>query len=320
MTLRQKQEARRWSASSSSSSSATATATGATASTAAAATAAAASARTIAAAIGNTDSKYAMSPSLTRRLWRRYSESVLRRPLLTKAATAAAIFFVSDTAAQYVVRDVGEEDGVESEEFVWDGSRALSGSAFGIVATAWLHYWWNLLEVVAEARVPVARYRLANAAVKVLIDQSVGAPMYVYTYYAVTNFLRRLADETDPTAGDTTARAWKDTNAKAREMLWPTMARHWTVWPLVHSLNFYFVPLHHRVLVQNAALVGWSGYLSYLNNNAAAALVKKEQHKNRLTTPDEEAKVATLIRKATERGKRAREAAEENRAAAVASA
>ena len=70
-------------------------------------------------------------------------------------------------------------------------------------------------------------------------------------------------------------------------MLWPTMMQHWKLWPVVHSFNFYFAPLHHRVLVQNVVLVGWSGYLSHLN------------HHTKLMTPDEEIKV-TIVRRETE--------------------
>jgi hypothetical protein len=82
--------------------------------------------------------------------------------------------------------------------------------------------------------------------------------------------------------------SWKETNTRAADMLWPTMLKHWQLWPFVHCVNFYFMPLHHRVLVQNTVLVGWSGYLSHLNNGG-------------LMTPDEEVKVTILRRETTER-------------------
>jgi hypothetical protein len=81
---------------------------------------------------------------------------------------------------------------------------------------------------------------------------------------------------------------WKETNTRAADMLWPTMLKHWQLWPFVHCVNFYFMPLHHRVLVQNTVLVGWSGYLSHLNNGG-------------LMTPDEEVKVAIVRRETHER-------------------
>jgi hypothetical protein len=76
---------------------------------------------------------------------------------------------------------------------------------------------------------------------------------------------------------------FKDTCDRAAEMLPPTMLRHWTLWPAVHSLNFYYNPLHHRVLVQNLVLVGWSAYLSHLNNGGL------------LMTPEEEIEVAETV-------------------------
>ena len=60
-------------------------------------------------------------------------------------------------------------------------------------------------------------------------------------------------------------------------MLPPTMMRHWSVWPFVHTINFYYFSLHHRVLVQNLVLVGWSGYLSHLNNGGLKQQLQLDQ-------------------------------------------
>lgn len=184
------------------------------------------------------------------RAWQAYSQSLSRRPLTTKATAGAIIFFTSDSAAQYITRD-------RDSDFSYNINRALSGSFFGIVATGYLHVWWGFLEGAVGARVPVARHRLANTMVKVFIDQAFGAPFYIYSYYIVTNFLQTMSENTGHAKNP--EQVLKETNAKASAMLWPTMLRHWRLWPLVHSFNFYFVPLHHRVLVQNLVLVGWSG-------------------------------------------------------------
>ena len=163
---------------------------------------------------------------------------------------AAIIFFSSDSATQHLM---------DSEDY--DFTRALSGAAFGIIATSWLHYWWGFLETVIGAQIPVARHRLANTLVKVLIDQGVGAPLYIFSYYIVTNSIQKLGAEPGRKVTDILI----ETEERARHMLWPTMMTHWKIWPCVHSINFYFVPLQHRVLVQNTALVGWSGCKSYFS-------------------------------------------------------
>ena len=51
----------------------------------------------------------------------------------------------------------------------------------------------------------------------------------------------------------------EETQDRANQMLMPTMKKHWSVWIPVHTFNFYNFGLHHRVLVQNLVLVGWSG-------------------------------------------------------------
>mmetsp|Transcript_31873 Transcript_31873/g.52560 ORF Transcript_31873/g.52560 Transcript_31873/m.52560 type:complete len:261 (-) Transcript_31873:68-850(-) len=214
-------------------------------------------------------------PSLIIRAWNSYSESLYKRPLTTKCTAAAIIFFTSDSATQYLMR----ED--KDNEFEWDASRAISGAIFGIVATSYLHVWWNGLEIICERIMPVARSKIAHTAIKVFIDQALGAPLYIYMYYNITNFVQMAA------AGDKAPlEAWNAVQKKANEMWWPTMLRHWQLWPVVHSFNFYYVPLHHRVLIQNLVLVGWSGYLSHLNNGG-------------LLTPKDEVEVTVEVQRRT---------------------
>jgi Mpv17 / PMP22 family len=108
----------------------------------------------------------------------------------------------------------------------------------------------------------------------------------------LTNFFQDLQE-----GKKDAATSWKETNAKASEMLWPTMMQHWKLWPAVHSLNFYYTPLHHRVLVQNCVLVGWSGYLSHLNHGSSLQI---NHHQKLVITPDDEVK-ATILRRETEK-------------------
>ena len=113
-----------------------------------------------------------------------------------------------------------------------------------------------------------------------------GAPIYIYTYYVITHggkeYVAQLKANDNQHKPDAVT-LFKDTCERAAEMLPPTMLRHWTLWPAVHTLNFYYNPLHHRVLVQNLVLVGWSAYLSHLNNGGL------------LMTPEEEIEVAETV-------------------------
>eukprot|EP00526_Cylindrotheca_closterium_P014600 CAMPEP_0113659696 /NCGR_PEP_ID=MMETSP0017_2-20120614/32500_1 /TAXON_ID=2856 /ORGANISM="Cylindrotheca closterium" /LENGTH=287 /DNA_ID=CAMNT_0000574273 /DNA_START=9 /DNA_END=872 /DNA_ORIENTATION=- /assembly_acc=CAM_ASM_000147 len=210
-------------------------------------------------------------PSLFQLFLERYNAALNKRPLFIKASAASVIFFASDSGTQRIMEP--EKD--------FDLARAGSGAAFGVVATAWLHYWWGFLEVAVGKRLPTSTHRLSNTLAKVFLDQAIGAPMYIYTYFVITNFLQ----DWNATAKKTTKNATDlldKTCHKAALMLPPTMMRHWTLWPAVHTFNFYYMPLH-----QNLVLVGWSGYLSHLNNGG-------------LLTPDGEMEVTReLIRRKT---------------------
>lgn len=204
---------------------------------------------------------------LVQRLWLSYTESLKKNPLMTKGVSACVIFFVSDLGTQYVSQGAlsGQSNNAPKSKnkkrvYEVDYQRALSGSAFGILSTVWLHNWWGILEKAVELRLPVARYRLQNTLAKVFIDQSMAAPLYIYCYYFVTSFLQKKASKAN--VSDRT----KDAHEKAAGLLPSTMLKHWKLWPAVHAVNFHFVPLHHRILVQNMVLVGWSGYLSHLSN------------------------------------------------------
>lgn len=220
---------------------------------------------------GQAPSATQASTSLGSRVWKAYTTALEKRPLRTKMTAAALIFFTSDTATQRIMHPEAD----------WDATRATSGAVFGVIATGYLHFWWNFLETTIGSTIPVARSRLLNTAVKVVVDQTAGAPLYIYTYYIITNTIQKLTAEPDRGVVD----VLEETEERARHMLWPTMLKHWKVWPAVHSMNFYFVPLQHRVLVQNTVLVGWSGYLSHLNK---AGLPSTDGH---LITPTEEIEI-----------------------------
>lgn len=41
---------------------------------------------------------------------------------------------------------------------------------------------------------------------------------------------------------------------------------NWRVWPAVNFVNFFFFPLHYRVIVVNTVGVFWNTYLAYMAN------------------------------------------------------
>jgi len=218
------------------------------------------------------------------RVWKKYCQVLNERPLATKVATAAFIFTTSDLVSQAITKqpqhnenntqDYNALKGAHSAIDHWisdfDWARASSGGVFGVMGACYLHVWWGVLEKFVEARFPRGQNRMANTLVKVLVDQSLSAPFYYYVYYIVTYMVQtlphqiRLKDKS--TSLQTTQEVFCEANDRAKSMIFPTMKQHWQLWPAIHTLNFYFVPLHQRVMVQNLVLSGWSGYLSHLSN------------------------------------------------------
>ena len=148
--------------------------------------------------------------SILSRVWHIYTEALIAYPLKVKTAVASIIFFASDSATQYVTDPTSD----------WSPARALSGSMFGVVSTTWLHYWWGFLEGVVGVRIPVAKHRLTNALVKVFVDQSIGAPLYIYSYYLLTHFLQEWNLQTKKDTA-TAANLLMSTHERASEMLLP---------------------------------------------------------------------------------------------------
>jgi len=82
------------------------------------------------------------------RLWNKYTDALIARPLLVKCGTASFIFLISDAMTQKLLfssKSSGDDDNDNDnhESFIWDYNRSLSGAGFGIIATCWLHYWWG---------------------------------------------------------------------------------------------------------------------------------------------------------------------------------
>jgi len=274
--------------------------------------------------------------SFGERLWNKYTDALIARPLLVKCGTASFIFLISDAMTQKLLfssKSSGDDDvdNDNNESFIWDYNRSLSGAGFGIIATCWLHYWWGFLEIVVNKRIPISSRRhdyskLMNTLGKVIIDQLIGAPIYIYSYYCVTHFGKKWMDTNKnidmnlqpnnnnnnnaTTTNNNTSRSkstielMTETSNRAIDLLPGTMIRHWTIWPTVHTLNFYYNPIHHRVLVQNVVLIFWSGYLSHLNNGGLQLPVQVAENSantNRnhnkdlhLITPEEEVEMTAL--------------------------
>ena len=108
--------------------------------------------------------------------------------------------------------------------------------------------------------------RLKNTVFKVACDQTFGAGSFNLIFFTQTALMEGCSAN--------------DTLDRVRAQWWPQMQRHWCFWPWFHMGNFYYNPLHLRVLWQNLALVGWSALLSSVSAGAGAGPASRTNVEN----------------------------------------
>jgi hypothetical protein len=220
-------------------------------------------------------------------MWRSYLRQLEKHPLAVKSTSALFIFSFGDIGTQYVTHRFAEDELRSDEDSSsntiisnkdlslalapsWlDLDRTRSLAMFGVCATTCIHFWWGVLEpFVAKIFDPV-KEKGKNVALKVLLDQSIGAGMYNAIFFGVTSAMEGKSPQE---CVDIIEKRW-----------FTQMKTHWMFWPAFHSINFYVLPLNQRVLAQNFASIGWSAVLSK---------IKAEQQKESLAEGSEEAAAA----------------------------
>lgn len=129
----------------------------------------------------------------------------------------------------------------------WDPVRtknmSLSGASVGVVC----HYWYNHLDKF------VPGYSLKIVLKKIFVDQIIGSPLYISTFFITINILENSTK--DKFIQDIRNKAWK------------LYAAEWMIWPPAQFINFYFLPTKFRVLFDNTVSLGYDIYTSYVQHS-----------------------------------------------------
>lgn len=136
------------------------------------------------------------------------------------------------------------------ERSTWDRERttrfAIIGAClFGPCCTVWYRY---LDKLVPRLKVPKPYHGLA----KTTLDQGIFAPTICFAFFNVLGNLRG-----DP---------WSVVKHSLINDYPDVLVNNYKFWPGIQLLNFYLVPLQHRVLVVNVAALCWNTYLSWRTN------------------------------------------------------
>ncbi|KJE94646.1 Mpv17 protein [Capsaspora owczarzaki ATCC 30864] len=171
-------------------------------------------------------------------LWSWYLYMLERRPIVMSAISTGTLMATGDLIAQQAIDRKGRD-----HDLVRTARMAAIGFCFvGPV----MRLWYTGLEKI----VPASKLSTRTAALtKMAIDQTVFAPFIISSFYVNLGLLHN----------DSMAQI----ETRLRSELKDTLIANWKVWPATQLLNFYFVPMQHRVLVVNAVSLGWNSYLGW---------------------------------------------------------
>lgn len=182
------------------------------------------------------------NPSVLGIAWQRYLYQLNKRPLRTKALTAAGIAALSDIIAQRVLTG-----GYRS------GRRTVAVALYGLIYTGpAAHYWQKFVQWAFCTCGKGSNCNCSSDALtvfkKVLVDQVTYGPVCNVMFLCFTGMILE-------------ARPWSDVGTKVFRNYPAVQLNAWRLWPLASLINFKFVPIKLRVLFINLVALVWSTFL-----------------------------------------------------------
>ncbi|XP_071804368.1 mitochondrial inner membrane protein Mpv17-like isoform X1 [Asterias amurensis] len=173
------------------------------------------------------------------RLWQTYTRFLQAHPLKAQMMNTCVLMGVGDIVSQQVV----EKAGLKNHNVI----RTVRQASFGlIIGGPLLFTWFSTLDRLVKGAGTIRVLKM------VAIDQSVMAPLFITTFFSYI--------------GLTSGLSIQNVRDKLKKDFKTTLLTNYKVWPAVQLVNFYFVPLQHRVLAVNLVAVFWNTYLSWMAN------------------------------------------------------
>ncbi|KAF9332656.1 Protein required for ethanol metabolism [Podila minutissima] len=165
-----------------------------------------------------------------------YTRTLAKYPVWTQA------FTTGDIIAQFLIEgnaDKGkDEDSTVSDTASWDVARTGRMAIFGAgFAGPVLHNWYRFLDRKIQLSTP-----FRSLLGRVTVDQLCFAPCFIASFFVGQGLL----------AGES-----KQTIQARLDKGYPgALKSNYMVWPAVQLLNFWCVPLQHRLMVVNTFALG----------------------------------------------------------------
>lgn len=179
-------------------------------------------------------------PTPLEAFWLGYLAVLRSRPVITKALTSLVGFAIGDVLAQRCVE----------KKACFDWKRLLRFASAGMLLHGPMGHWFY---GSLDSLIPGASAR--KVAIKVLIDQTVHAPIFGIVFFS---YLAALEGKGPLMAA-----------MRVKHELMTQLTGSWKVWPLAHAVNFAFVPTYQRILYINSIQIGYNMFLSIIGSRGA---------------------------------------------------
>lgn len=174
-------------------------------------------------------------------VWRTYQQLLTKHPWKVQILTAGSTCGISDIISQQLIERRGFTD--------HSIKRTIKMTTVGLIYVGpILCKWYKYLDQLVVGKSKVAVFK------KVLLDQFVLAPCFLAGFIVVTGFLGGLSLE--------------KIYLKLEKNYTNALMSNYTIWPAAQLLNFYFIPLKHRLAVVQIVALVWNTYLSWMANKA----------------------------------------------------
>eukprot|EP00475_Leptophrys_vorax_P011519 TRINITY_DN1807_c0_g1_i1.p1 TRINITY_DN1807_c0_g1~~TRINITY_DN1807_c0_g1_i1.p1 ORF type:complete len:198 (-),score=51.03 TRINITY_DN1807_c0_g1_i1:588-1181(-) len=191
------------------------------------------------------------------KMWSAYLTLLASYPVPTKSITAGIITGLSDVTAQYIA---SPNQSFTISTVIRQGLIAL------LYRAPMVHFWYVLLELLMKGWDPSAPLTVV---LKVLLDQIAFTPVLLSGYLFILSVLRKQS-----------FKEFLGNYVYKTGNFWQILFANWKLWPIVHLINFRYVPIHLRVLFGNVVGFFWSIYVILQSSKPSASVGEKEGKKD----------------------------------------
>jgi len=173
------------------------------------------------------------------KVWKAYTRFVDKYPWGSQILQTGVLCASGDVIAQVAV----ERKKLKDFEIARVGRFFLMGTC---VVAPCIRSWYMVLEKIVKLQGTKAAFS------KMALDQAFFAPSFLVVFVTAASTLQGLS--------------LQDIKKNLTDNYVDIVLTNWKIWPATQMLNFYLVPVQHRILMVNIVALFWNTYLASKTN------------------------------------------------------